>query len=110
MQDFIHLYTYFSCCRWSSSKSGPGQSLEKLKALEKLKSDEDAELEELPEELKGWTGNVMYPNEESDVWDVTEMEPETPISNLTLNFGPQHPAAHGVLRLVMELSGEVCCA
>lgn len=28
------------------------------------------------------------------------------VSNLTLNFGPQHPAAHGVLRLVMELSGE----
>ncbi len=27
--------------------------------------------------------------------------------NLTLNFGPQHPAAHGVLRLVMEMDGEV---
>ena len=27
--------------------------------------------------------------------------------NVTLNFGPQHPAAHGVLRLVMELDGEV---
>ncbi len=29
------------------------------------------------------------------------------IKNYTLNFGPQHPAAHGVLRLVMELDGEV---
>src|SRR4051812_45596927 len=29
------------------------------------------------------------------------------IKNLTMNFGPQHPAAHGVLRLVLELSGEV---
>ncbi|MBO0749714.1 MAG: NADH-quinone oxidoreductase subunit D, partial [Porphyrobacter sp.] len=29
------------------------------------------------------------------------------ISNYTINFGPQHPAAHGVLRLVMELDGEV---
>jgi len=28
------------------------------------------------------------------------------IKNFTLNFGPQHPAAHGVLRLVVELSGE----
>lgn len=29
------------------------------------------------------------------------------IKNLTMNFGPQHPAAHGVLRLVLELNGEV---
>lgn len=29
------------------------------------------------------------------------------LKNLTLNFGPQHPAAHGVLRLVLELDGEV---
>ncbi|MGB0723481.1 MAG: NADH-quinone oxidoreductase subunit D [Gammaproteobacteria bacterium] len=29
------------------------------------------------------------------------------INNLTLNFGPQHPAAHGVLRLVLEMDGEV---
>ena len=29
------------------------------------------------------------------------------IKNFTINFGPQHPAAHGVLRLVLELNGEV---
>src|SRR5574338_1042442 len=29
------------------------------------------------------------------------------IRNYTMNFGPQHPAAHGVLRLVVELNGEV---
>jgi NADH dehydrogenase I D subunit len=29
------------------------------------------------------------------------------IKNFTLNFGPQHPAAHGVLRLILELNGEI---
>ena len=29
------------------------------------------------------------------------------IKNFTINFGPQHPAAHGVLRLILELKGEV---
>jgi NADH-quinone oxidoreductase subunit D len=29
------------------------------------------------------------------------------LRNFTLNFGPQHPAAHGVLRLVLELDSEV---
>ncbi len=32
---------------------------------------------------------------------------EIDMQNYTLNFGPQHPAAHGVLRMVMELDGEV---
>ncbi len=31
----------------------------------------------------------------------------TELQNYTMNFGPQHPASHGVLRLVMELDGEV---
>lgn len=29
------------------------------------------------------------------------------LKNLTMNFGPQHPAAHGVLRLIIELEGEI---
>ncbi len=33
--------------------------------------------------------------------------PETEIRPFNINFGPQHPAAHGVLRLVLELDGEV---
>lgn len=32
---------------------------------------------------------------------------ENQIRNININFGPQHPAAHGVLRLVLELDGEV---
>jgi NADH-quinone oxidoreductase subunit D len=32
---------------------------------------------------------------------------EIEIKNYTLNFGPQHPSAHGVLRLVLEMDGEV---
>lgn len=34
------------------------------------------------------------------------MKIEEKVQNLTLNFGPQHPAAHGVLRLVMKMDGE----
>ena len=32
---------------------------------------------------------------------------QSKIKNITINFGPQHPAAHGVLRLVLEMNGEV---
>jgi NADH-quinone oxidoreductase subunit D len=33
--------------------------------------------------------------------------PDITVQNYTMNFGPQHPAAHGVMRLVLELDGEV---
>ncbi|MAE52287.1 MAG: NADH-quinone oxidoreductase subunit D [Micavibrio sp.] len=36
-----------------------------------------------------------------------EIAEETQIKPFTMNFGPQHPAAHGVLRLVLEMEGEV---
>jgi NADH-quinone oxidoreductase subunit D len=36
-----------------------------------------------------------------------EISEETHIKPYTLNFGPQHPAAHGVLRLVLEMNGEI---
>ncbi len=37
----------------------------------------------------------------------TALKKETQIKPYTLNFGPQHPAAHGVLRLILEMDGEI---
>src|SRR6059058_6239424 len=37
--------------------------------------------------------------------DMPEQSPS--LRNFTINFGPQHPAAHGVLRLVLDLDGEI---
>lgn len=50
------------------------------------------------------TGSVL---EMADIQDNPDMGRETHIRPYTMNFGPQHPAAHGVLRLVLELEGEV---
>ncbi|OCT66641.1 hypothetical protein XELAEV_18042893mg [Xenopus laevis] len=77
----------------------------------------------LPQSVRGkqwqpdveWTeqyaGAVMYPSTITEKWVPAPWNDKDPpiqkaVSNLTINFGPQHPAAHGVLRLVMELSGE----
>lgn len=54
----------------------------------------------------------MYPDEltknwKQPPWNAKLAPIEKNVRNLTINFGPQHPAAHGVLRLVMELDGEV---
>ena len=39
---------------------------------------------------------------------MTESLPgEKSLKNFSINFGPQHPAAHGVLRMVLELDGEI---
>jgi NADH-quinone oxidoreductase subunit D len=32
---------------------------------------------------------------------------EVQIQNFSINFGPQHPAAHGVMRMVLEMDGEI---
>jgi len=43
----------------------------------------------------------------TDFFEETPPIPETPVRKFNINFGPQHPAAHGVLRLVLELDGEL---
>ncbi|XP_028405496.1 NADH-ubiquinone oxidoreductase 49 kDa subunit-like [Dendronephthya gigantea] len=81
-----------------------------IRTLKRVVSEEaEEELRpqyKLPGELNDWTGNVLYPDEQSKKWDVNEPVEEAAVTNLTVNFGPQHPAAHGVLRLVLELDGE----
>ena len=37
----------------------------------------------------------------------SELEGPPRIRNFLMNFGPQHPAAHGVMRLVLEMDGEI---
>jgi len=69
-----------------------------MKEFEKIK---------LPDELAEYTGHVLYPDEVTSKWEDDVFVPEKGVTNMTLNFGPQHPAAHGVLRLVLELNGEV---
>lgn len=62
--------------------------------------------------LKTFDGPVLY-NEAHKNWGMepSDFLPKAPdferkIKNMVINFGPQHPAAHGVLRLILELEGE----
>ncbi|XP_046659207.1 NADH dehydrogenase [ubiquinone] iron-sulfur protein 2, mitochondrial-like [Homalodisca vitripennis] len=64
--------------------------------------------------LKNWNNHFLHVDEKKvdPKWKITdyylkEKPLETTVKNITMNFGPNHPAAHGVLRLVMELDGEM---
>lgn len=54
-------------------------------------------------------GNVQVENNQNLLTRASALTRKA-YKNFTLNFGPQHPAAHGVLRLVLELNGEVVVA
>lgn len=41
------------------------------------------------------------------IWNATNNPTQKQIKTMNVNFGPQHPAAHGVLRLILQLNGEV---
>jgi NADH dehydrogenase (ubiquinone) Fe-S protein 2 len=43
----------------------------------------------------------------ANYWGVTDRVLSPSLFTIAVNFGPQHPAAHGVLRLILELNGEV---
>src|SRR6202007_236669 len=43
----------------------------------------------------------------SETLPIVDAPGEIPVRKVTINFGPQHPAAHGVLRMVLELDGEI---
>ncbi|CAH1113383.1 unnamed protein product [Psylliodes chrysocephalus] len=59
-----------------------------------------------------FNGPVMYPvgdikNWKIAPWNAKKAPEEKRIQNMVLNFGPAHPAAHGCLRLILHLEGEI---
>lgn len=64
------------------------------------------------EYFKQFEGPVIYPNELTSKWKTppynhTGIIKMKEVKNVTVNFGPAHPAAHGCLRLISTLDGEI---
>merc|ERR1711976_242523 len=61
--------------------------------------------------MKTYDNPIMFPDESRTDFklpprNMRSIVQEKDVQNITINFGPQHPAAHGVLRLVLTLDGE----
>ncbi|SUJ20726.1 NADH-quinone oxidoreductase subunit D [Sphingomonas paucimobilis] len=87
----------------SSKQTGAGEPHPGNKA-EGKPNDPDVRAEQgrRTESVSDYVDELLHKTDDADptTGDVS-------IQNYTINFGPQHPAAHGVLRLVMELDGEI---
>lgn len=64
------------------------------------------------EYFEQFKGPVMYPDAITSKWKIPPWSAKKPpkevkVQNMQINFGPAHPAAHGCLRLICLLDGEV---
>ncbi len=89
---------------WSLARGRPPTPAPRARRRSTATSDERAKFGEAPSSTNPAQGVLP-----AGVRGMAIHQPLAPakVQNFTINFGPQHPAAHGVLRLVLEMKGEV---